>query len=422
MTAPYAGTSNQRLTDLINSDNSSSLVEGTDFTYGTPAVLTGNANYNTSVELVSKQEGKANTTVNYNRLGFDALKPISNTTVKTPRIGVSALVGKKVSDYLTELNAQLSTDLTLSEITDTDLLVGGTDPFVNVASNSAVVTLDPVADNLAWNAGAQSLWYVKDTVSGNVTYNGEVNNFITYADLCAQVSLPTDNLYQGSSKDIWFSLTNNGTNLFIPKHPILNSMSFNALYLKGLVYGTDDDGGFIPTDDSFTPVASTNQKVTVTINSKTYLVRCLSLLPAPVNDVPLYASSQNLDFTTYASSIATSEFATVFLPLINGIQLDAPTGVVQNASTPYKINYSGPLFTPYYPGELGLYGQGSLTSVGGIGEWGAAPILREAINIVATGNQKLPITYAYGSVTKNNGSFQVGIGCCWLPVLEELVP
>lgn len=70
---PYGGTSRQRLTDLINAANGTSLIEGIDFEYGTLEELKNHPKHNTRVQLLAKKPGVANARVSYTRLGIDIL-------------------------------------------------------------------------------------------------------------------------------------------------------------------------------------------------------------------------------------------------------------------------------------------------------------------------------------------------------------
>lgn len=70
---PYGGSSKQRLTDLINAANGTSLIEGIDFEYGTLEELKTHAKHNTRVQLLAKKPGVANARISYTRLGIDIL-------------------------------------------------------------------------------------------------------------------------------------------------------------------------------------------------------------------------------------------------------------------------------------------------------------------------------------------------------------
>jgi hypothetical protein len=70
---PYAGSSKQRLTDLINAANKSSLIEGIDFEYGSVEELKNHPKHNTQVRLIAKKPGVSDVKIRYTRLGIDVL-------------------------------------------------------------------------------------------------------------------------------------------------------------------------------------------------------------------------------------------------------------------------------------------------------------------------------------------------------------
>lgn len=70
---PYGGLSKQRLTDLINAANKSSLIEGIDFEYGSVEELKNHPKHNTKVRLIAKKPGVADVQISYTRLGIDVL-------------------------------------------------------------------------------------------------------------------------------------------------------------------------------------------------------------------------------------------------------------------------------------------------------------------------------------------------------------
>ena len=102
----------------------------------------------------------------------------------------------------------------------------------------------------------------------NVDYYGEVpaSEFFTGDELSTLLGV-TEGELQNSDTD-WFKFSLHGKVLFIPKMTIRHSVSWDYLYSKGLVYGTDDIG-IAPTG---TP---TNQLKIVTKNGFNYKVRLL---------------------------------------------------------------------------------------------------------------------------------------------------
>ena len=102
----------------------------------------------------------------------------------------------------------------------------------------------------------------------NVDYYGEVSasDFFTGDELSTLLGV-TQGTLQNSDTD-WFKFGLHGKILFIPKMAIRHSISWDYLYSKGLVYGTDDNG-LAPTG---TP---TNQLRIVSKNGFNYKVRLI---------------------------------------------------------------------------------------------------------------------------------------------------
>jgi hypothetical protein len=112
---PYVGLSPARLTDLINSDNSSSLVLGTDFTFAQPQAYSDSAGRNTKVKMVPVDPTKyAVTEIHYWRLPLTVLNeiPAGSTPVMIAQTPFS------LHDILDQINGTLGLNLTPDEVID----------------------------------------------------------------------------------------------------------------------------------------------------------------------------------------------------------------------------------------------------------------------------------------------------------------
>lgn len=115
---PYGGTSKQRLTDLINAKNQTSLVEGVDFEFGEIDDVPGHPGYprhNTKVRLISKQLGKSDVDVHYTRLGIDIL-----THLPAEMLGEIIVddLPLHIRTSINRINRALGLDLTPDEVED----------------------------------------------------------------------------------------------------------------------------------------------------------------------------------------------------------------------------------------------------------------------------------------------------------------
>ena len=102
-----------------------------------------------------------------------------------------------------------------------------------------------------------------------IGYYGEVaaSDFFTGTELASLLNV-TQGTLQNSDTE-WFKFSIDGKTLFVPKQTIRQSISWDHLYSKGLVYGTDDNG-IAPTG---TP---TNQLRVVSKDGFDYKVRLLT--------------------------------------------------------------------------------------------------------------------------------------------------
>lgn len=111
---PYEGLSNDRLTDLINSENNTSLVEGVDFTYGPVTVSAGPQGRNTSIILTPPEEsGFSETTIRYIRLPLTIMGLLPEGEVDYVDI---ENIPFTIHEILPKINASLGLSLTTSEV------------------------------------------------------------------------------------------------------------------------------------------------------------------------------------------------------------------------------------------------------------------------------------------------------------------
>jgi len=113
---PYLGLSAQRLTDWINSDNSTSYQLGVDFTFSGPALYTDSLGRNTKVTMQPADSTKyASTDIHYWRLPLTILNnlPQGNVNpVPIPQLPFS------IHGILDAINTALGLNLTPDEVPD----------------------------------------------------------------------------------------------------------------------------------------------------------------------------------------------------------------------------------------------------------------------------------------------------------------
>lgn len=113
-TNPYQGSSAQRLTDLINNDNDTTLVLGSDFTFGPMSVYVDEAGRNTQVALIPGPGTRYKAaTVHYTRLGIDTLSELPDGSLKAVAVGPTPIV---IHDILPQINFALGLTLTVDEV------------------------------------------------------------------------------------------------------------------------------------------------------------------------------------------------------------------------------------------------------------------------------------------------------------------
>ena len=110
---PYGGTSRQRLTDLINSANGLSLIEGIDFEYGPIVPYSDQPGANTKVTLKSHKAGSNDTDIHYARLGIDVLGHLPVEFLKD--IWIDS-VPFNIHDILDRINEALGLNLVSEEV------------------------------------------------------------------------------------------------------------------------------------------------------------------------------------------------------------------------------------------------------------------------------------------------------------------
>lgn len=117
-TAPYAGLSPQRLTDLINTDNDTTLQLGVDFTFGAPSTYTDSSGRNTKITMtpVAGTNWPKAETIHYTRLALTVLDDLPVGWVKPVLI---PSVPFTLSDMLSSINEALGLNLTADEIVNT---------------------------------------------------------------------------------------------------------------------------------------------------------------------------------------------------------------------------------------------------------------------------------------------------------------
>lgn len=112
---PYGGTSKQRLTDLINSANGTSLIEGIDFEYGPVTPYLDQEGYNSKVTLKSLKLGKNDTDIHYARLGIDVLSHLPEDFIQAVWIDEFPF---EIHAVLDRINEALGLDLVSEEVVD----------------------------------------------------------------------------------------------------------------------------------------------------------------------------------------------------------------------------------------------------------------------------------------------------------------
>jgi len=114
-TTPYAGLSDQRLTDLVNLDNTTTLRVGVDFTFGPPQPYSDGSGRNTQVTLYPKAGSiwSKPETIHYTRLSLQVLRELPSGWVNPVLITSAPFT---LNDVLDSINTALGLNLTTDEI------------------------------------------------------------------------------------------------------------------------------------------------------------------------------------------------------------------------------------------------------------------------------------------------------------------
>lgn len=113
---PYQGSSEQRLVDLINSDNNTNLVLGVDYTFGELSEYSDAAGRNTQIVLLPLPPSghKKEQTVFYRRLPIDVLADLPSEMVEAVPVNIPFTI----HEVLPEINNKLGLALTEEEVVD----------------------------------------------------------------------------------------------------------------------------------------------------------------------------------------------------------------------------------------------------------------------------------------------------------------
>jgi len=157
-----------------------------------------------------------------------------------------------------------------------------------------------------------------------VEFLGELDSsFMTYSTLSTTLGVTQGTLNTTANANKWLHFKLDDKELIVSKVAIRSAISWDHLYSKGLVYGTDDNGLY-PTG---TP---TNQFKTITISDKTYKVRLLKGAD-PGND-PFSTTGYDIVGTQV------SEWSMLFYPIIT--------------NDPNIKSYTGPMLASYLEADL----------------------------------------------------------------------
>lgn len=164
---------------------------------------------------------------------------------------------------------------------------------------------------------------------GRVEFLGETNTLITYSALSTHFTVSEGIIDTTAQANRWLHFTIDNKEMYVSKVAVRNNITWDHLYSKGLVYGTNDNG-LHPTG---TP---TNQYKTITLNDKLYKCRLLkgaNESQDPYTHIPGIESGLYDPPNTY-----TSEWSRLFYPIIT--------------NDPYAKSYTGPMLASYIEAEL----------------------------------------------------------------------
>lgn len=143
-----------------------------------------------------------------------------------------------------------------------------------------------------------------------VQFHGERDDLITYSEFSNQLEVAQGTLNNTDQKDKWLSFTLDDKELIVSKVAIRYDISWNHLYSRGLVYGSNDNG--------LCPAGNPkNQCRTITLEGKTYKVRLLKgttqqSLPNSYRDHMNYYRKVEGNY----SLVDRSEWSRLFYPIV----------------------------------------------------------------------------------------------------------
>lgn len=160
----------------------------------------------------------------------------------------------------------------------------------------------------------QIIGYYSDTGPGPQTiqrgtwelgYFGELTpaEFWNFTDLKAAIPGATTMTINPATTFTWMKLAYKGKILFVPNTFFFSAVSFNDLYVAGLIFGVDG-GGDLPVGVTTVTGYPTNQKVVVSKGEFSYMVR------APKN-----SASPTTTFVTTAAQTVGGEFRDIISPM-----------------------------------------------------------------------------------------------------------
>lgn len=174
-----------------------------------------------------------------------------------------------------------------------------------------------------------------------VEFLGETNSLITYTNLSTHFNVTEGNLNATNQTNRWLHFRLDDKEIYVSKVAIRNWISWDHLYSKGLVYGTNNNG-VRPTG---TP---TNQYRTITLNGKLYKAR---LLKGCNEGQDPYTHIPGVEHTYYdPPNSYQSEWSRLFYPIIT--------------DDTYAKSYTGPMLASYTETDLQMRWVNEVTTPG----------------------------------------------------------
>lgn len=179
---------------------------------------------------------------------------------------------------------------------------------------------------------------------GGVEFLGVTSSLITYSDLSTHfgVTQGAINTTAIGLQNAWLQFKIDGKEIYVSKVAIRSSITWDFLYSKGLVYGTNDNGKY-PTG------TATNQLKTITLNGKLYKCRLLKGCNEdqnPYTHIPGVESGNQDPPNSYIS-----EVNRLFYPIIT--------------NDPYAKSYIGPKLADYINTDLQMQYVSAVVTPGG---------------------------------------------------------